>query len=369
MNVPQAVGGSNSLDGMVAIDENDMWAVGSYSKDGKSLSLTQHWDGNAWNIIQSPNTDNTENRLQAVKAKGKNNVWAVGYHMSSTPQAFSSGFLTMHWDGTQWTIFPTPYDSRPYSIDLKDVYVVSDNEAWAVGTDGSGVMLHWDGTEWKDWNIDGLAKSQTDQSVFYSIEGTSATDIWAFGSLNGNMLAIHWNGQTWTIVPMPSGPYSNRISGIKAFAADKYVTYGSYASSDYTQDAFFNWDGSSWQESPVHLANRRYLITYRLAGADPNNLWISKDSGDTYNDMRAVVEHFNGQYWQSTPLPQIGTGYTTIRDIATPTKNITYAAGWYVDGLVVKSMILKYELPQPTPSPTVTQLQHRLLLPLLPQLQ
>lgn len=71
---------------VVAIDENNIWAVGDYSAEGDfgvvRRSLAMHHDGNTWNIVPSPNpacVDGTESvNLFGVDAAGPDDVWAVG---------------------------------------------------------------------------------------------------------------------------------------------------------------------------------------------------------------------------------------------------------------------------------------------------
>ena len=57
---------------------DDVWAVGSYGDAGHSQSwtLTEHWDGTQWSIVPSPSV--AAGSLNAVTATAANDVWAVG---------------------------------------------------------------------------------------------------------------------------------------------------------------------------------------------------------------------------------------------------------------------------------------------------
>ena len=68
------------LRGVAAVSANDIWAVG-YSSDpstGASHTLTEHWDGTAWSVVPSPDTTTGLNILTAVTALSTGNVVAVG---------------------------------------------------------------------------------------------------------------------------------------------------------------------------------------------------------------------------------------------------------------------------------------------------
>src|SRR3954447_22437124 len=69
----------NELHGVSALAENDVWAVGvSYNTERTiSSSLIEHWNGSQWTVVPSPNPSSTLNILYAVAAAASNDVWAV----------------------------------------------------------------------------------------------------------------------------------------------------------------------------------------------------------------------------------------------------------------------------------------------------
>src|SRR5262249_52746732 len=57
------------LNGIAAISANDIWAVGSViTSSGQMATLTEHWDGTSWKIINSPNPGNFSNGLFGAAA-------------------------------------------------------------------------------------------------------------------------------------------------------------------------------------------------------------------------------------------------------------------------------------------------------------
>src|SRR5438105_3935499 len=51
-------GTANGLHGVAAVSANDVWAVGEYNPGPGSRTLTLHWDGTSWSVIPSPNVNN-----------------------------------------------------------------------------------------------------------------------------------------------------------------------------------------------------------------------------------------------------------------------------------------------------------------------
>ena len=116
-------------------------------------TLIQHFDGNTWNIVQSPNPRNdTISELHSVAAVSANDVWAVG---SSSDGKLPSRTLIQHWDGAQWTIVSSPNPDNQFN-ELRGVAAISANNVWAVGYRGGTksetpietFILHWDGARW-----------------------------------------------------------------------------------------------------------------------------------------------------------------------------------------------------------------------------
>jgi len=58
-----------------------------------------------WNVIPSPYQGKNGSCLQSVTVEGVNNVWAVGYYIDDN---FVNQTLVEHWDGQSWTIIPSP---------------------------------------------------------------------------------------------------------------------------------------------------------------------------------------------------------------------------------------------------------------------
>ncbi len=89
---------------MTIVSANDVWAVGYTSPP--QTQLIEHWNGTQWSIINSPKV--TGGLFGGVAAISSNDVWVVGYKSFKTKLEKGQETLTEHWNGTTWSIVPSP---------------------------------------------------------------------------------------------------------------------------------------------------------------------------------------------------------------------------------------------------------------------
>jgi hypothetical protein len=149
---------TTDFDAISADSPSDVWIVGSYTATVSSTqetfgTYTLHWNGSSWSVVSMPaNAAGVENQLESVQAISPTNVWAVGQAVNSSTLA-SEGTLIEHWNGTSWSVVPSP---SPGSNDyLNGVTANGSSDVWAVGAylpAGSSVLqtltLNWNGTAW-----------------------------------------------------------------------------------------------------------------------------------------------------------------------------------------------------------------------------
>src|SRR5947209_14875409 len=68
------------------------------------LAFTQ---SGGWTVIPSPNQGTRDNELVGIAAVSANDIWSVG-SFNVGPYANSLRTLTEHWNGTSWSIVPSP---------------------------------------------------------------------------------------------------------------------------------------------------------------------------------------------------------------------------------------------------------------------
>jgi hypothetical protein len=221
---------NDELFGVVAVSATDAWAVGGYSTGGTGLNhtLIEHWDGQRWAIVPTPEFPNS--RLRAVDAVSAEDIWAVG------PAGTS-----LHFDGSTWTKVPSP-NPRHQVQALNDVSAFAANDVWAAGTrdgghpfDGLTFSMHWNGTRWRA--VKGPSPSSGDE-----VNGVSALpggEAWMVGvffpdAFTDKPLTEHLLGGQWTVV---SAPETAILEGVVALASNDVWSVGT---------AIYHWDGSVW---------------------------------------------------------------------------------------------------------------------------
>ena len=177
---------------------NDIWVVG-YNPGGLAFSTAAyHYNGTSWSPVTTPNVGSGSNSLNGVLALAPNNVWAVGYSTASTkppPNQYEvpTKTLIVHYDGTGWSVVPSPNvgpNTQYQSNRLLGLTAVSPTDIWAFGSyfaaSGSNnqmtLVMHWDGTSWT------LAASPNPQAnsilndILWGGVATAPGSVWIVGS-------------------------------------------------------------------------------------------------------------------------------------------------------------------------------------------
>ena len=96
---------TNSLDSVDCTSATDCWSVGSYDKAGVQRTLIQRWNGTSWTIVPSPNSGAAENNvLNSVACTSPAECWAVGSYTNSDITGGVDRTLILRWNGTFWSI-------------------------------------------------------------------------------------------------------------------------------------------------------------------------------------------------------------------------------------------------------------------------
>ena len=206
---PGGVSRSDSLTAVDAVSRANVWAVGSFRRQGTIRTLTLHWDGSTWKRVHSPNPGGSDaaNLLSGVAVLSPSDVWAVGAH--NTLQGNHT--LILHWDGSGWTRVKSPNPSQSVNLHtdvLSAVSASSQSDAWAVGNfyDGTArraLTLHWDGDHWS--SVAGPNATNSDSANLFDV-ATDPADAWAVGYSGCcvySSLIAEWGGSGWQILPSP----------------------------------------------------------------------------------------------------------------------------------------------------------------------
>ncbi len=216
-----SIGGS--LWGVSADSATDVWAVGG----SNGSAITEHWDGKRWSYVLSPQPGDYVNFLGGVAALSPDNTWAVGFHQNykglyERPEKT----LIEHWDGSRWKVVTSPSPGSFYNS-LSAVTAVSPTNIWAVGSQGSlqgtstTLIEHWDGTS---WSVVPSPNVGTYGNGLEAVTALSSSDVWTVGeyantNYGGYTLIERWDGTQWSVVPSPNvGNFENGLRSVAGAA-------------------------------------------------------------------------------------------------------------------------------------------------------
>ena len=218
MPTPQ---GANSFYGVAAITQSDVWAVGSHYDGVDDRAMAEHFDGIQWVIMNVPTPGASGAYLRGVGGVSGTDVWAAGYWITTSGL---SNTLIEHYDGTSWTIVPSPNPPSSASY-LGTVAAVATNDVWVAGhyLDNSGIyrtlVEHWDGTSWV---IVSSPNAGSGDNALNGIAASASGDMFAAGYHypNGTSdyqgLIEHYDGEQWRRVSSAQGASYTYLSGIAA---------------------------------------------------------------------------------------------------------------------------------------------------------
>ena len=187
----------------------------------------------------------------------------------------------MYWNRSTAVDYP-PVDYG----ELASVFALAEDDVWAVGVKGvlstgiEGLALHWDGTSWTDVPV----PNEPDGYIaLRSVSGVASKDVWAVGvykaeNWNGQYLswarAWHWDGSSWTKILYPGlGGWDSRFYDVHAVASDDVWAVGGhpvFGGEIVFEYVTVHWDGVSWS-SDTNTPDHNVL--YAISASSSSNAW------------------------------------------------------------------------------------------------
>jgi hypothetical protein len=216
--VPQPAGQQVVLNAVDDLSPTDAWAVGTSFHGGDTATpegrtLIEHWDGTAWSIVPSPNpatgVAGDADTLNAISGTSPTDIWAVGSDLNEATHTIQ--LLFAHWNGTAWTTVTSPTSPAVSAPFPSGITAISPDNVWAVGTNETGgqktLAAHWNGTA---WSIVPTPDIKGDLNLLTSVSSDSAGDVWAAGyavdpGQNFRVpYVLHWTGTAWVMTKVPN---------------------------------------------------------------------------------------------------------------------------------------------------------------------
>jgi hypothetical protein len=336
-------GADDVLLGSTCANALQCWAVGiTLVNIGSSQSspspLLEAWNGTTWTLVPMPLPGGEGGGLFDATCVNGSDCWAVGAVVASG-SGNPTGTLIEQWNGTSWSVVPSPTPSGPGVVGaiLSSVSCASASSCMAVGyaTDVNGnnltdVVEQWNGSSWTI--VPGAATGQAFDQLL-RVQCPSASNCWAVGNagpasqMSGFLpvfpgavgdqgLIEHWDGSAWSIVPSvtepaPSGGY---LSGLECVGTTN--CWASGATTDPVSGTasgllMEHWDGSSWTDASASVPGSRSPgLLAGISCLSAAQCWAvgsmgSFNNGGSGAQPQSVVEYWNGSSWSVQPSPNV----------------------------------------------------------------
>ena len=311
--------------------------------------VVEQWDGASWSLQPRPPVPGADGGgFFSVSCVAGTDCWAVGTIIDQTGSGNPTGTLIEHWDGTSWSIVPSPDPTGTGVVGgiLQSVSCTSPASCMAVGNtvDGNGTNLsqlieHWDGTA---WNIVTGGSTGQPYDQLSRVQCLSASDCWAVGNdgpyqQSPSFLPIfpgappgypgptwdqglieHWDGASWTVVPSvaESSPAGGYLSGIECVSDADCWASGAVTGTngDVAGILMEHWDGGSWSDAsagvPVPPTTAGAIVS-DVSCVGASQCWavgsVGPFGGNQGQDFRpkGFVEYWNGSAWSIEPSPDV----------------------------------------------------------------
>ena len=291
-------------------------AVGSHNNGGGFFPLAETWNGTSWSVHRPPApADAQSTSLLGVSCVLPSACIAVGDYRSAAGIVKT---LAETWDGISWSVRPTPNPAGSRYSGLAGVSCTSASACTAVGFAGQfGETLTlaeaWNGTS---WSIQPTPNPiSPNHAALNGVSCTAPSACTAVGTADGFVtLAEAWNGTSWSIqpTPNPAGATAGSLFGVSCPPAGACFAVGNYRTSSGVHRTLAEaWNGSSWslQPAPVPAGARRSYLN----GVSCTSAGACTAVGNYQSGKRAhltLAEVWNGTSWsiQATPSPPAPRG-------------------------------------------------------------
>ena len=222
----------NTLLGVSCSDPTHCMAVGDAEMSATVFqTLTESWNGSTWSTVPSSDVSTSEdNTLAGVSCTSPTDCTAVG----SDSTTVGGQTLVESWNGTAWSIVPSPNPVIPpfsvFGSFLSAVSCTSSTACMAVGDTNPNYRMYqtltesWNGTSWSIVPSPSPSEGPNPASFLGGvscIDPSSCTAVGdslglSGGSLDSNTLIESWDGSTWSVVTSPNrgNPPADGLSGV-----------------------------------------------------------------------------------------------------------------------------------------------------------
>jgi hypothetical protein len=321
------------------------WPTPTLSQPAEPLSYTTATTKSAgWTVQKAQLLGGSDNSLGAVAGSSPTDVWAVGDYLPDAANSNQDATLTFaeHYDGKKWTVVRTPNEGP--NFDSFYGLAATGGEAWAVGENLNSAFQDralvevWSGGA---WHVPSIPQPGSVRDMLFGAAAPSVGDVWVVGDQEGGdhrfeTLAEHWDGQSWSVVPTPDpGSSGNHLYAVDAVSSDNIWAVGQQLGGAVPDQALVeHWDGSSWSVVPVPAsASANVSLDAVTATPDGSQVWVAGETDTPDGGGQPLIGHWTaGGGWTTQSLPAVpdGANWSNLYGLAVDGGSV-YAVGTFVN--------------------------------------
>jgi hypothetical protein len=303
----------NQLNGVSCTSARACIAVGGppLGLPGRAITIAERWDGRRWGIQPTPNPRGAAGAsLWGVSCPSPRMCMAVGLELAG--KIFRT--LAERWNGSRWSIEPTPSPASAISADLLGVSCPAANECFAVGDyNGAtgpvlGLIERWNGSRWA--MAPAIRPASASETFLRSVSCSSVSRCTAVGSfeltsspIGPYPLAELWTGSRWR-QQVTSGKGELMAVSCPAFFHCTAVGEQPTQPGQWTMLAM-RWNGRGWRAQPTPVprgASQAFLqgVSCTAVTSCTAAGWAAVNRG--FDDV-TVAERWNGLRWMIQVTP------------------------------------------------------------------
>jgi hypothetical protein len=335
---PPAAGASGLLS-VACPSPGDCQAVGEADGSGGLISFAEGWNGVTWSVETVPApVGSTGSRLLGVACPTEEECTAVGGYGSPGGAGLT---LAEVWDGASWSVQSTPDPGGSTGSGLLGVSCTSSTACTGVGSydTGSGTVLilaeSWDGTSWSIQPTPDPpgTSGATLNSVSCTVGTCTAAGYSASPTVSGTPLTEAWNGTSWTVrtIPSPPGATAGGLLAVSCESAPSCIAVGSYdrGTNSIPVPLVESWSAPTW--SVETGASPASAGISDLKGVSCISAAVCVAVGFSENDVGATLtlaEVWNGTQWSvERPPDPVGTSNAELDAVSCSSPTACTAVG------------------------------------------
>jgi len=346
----QSNSGAGELTAVACTSPTACTAVGNAQTASGSSSrvVVERWNGAHWSSQSTPTPAGSRGgSLLAVSCASTTDCVAVGVSYKG-PGELDTVTLAERWNGSHWSVTPTPPAPHLHDGTLDAVSCSSPRACSATATylthggNSTSVAERWNGHRWslQRLAVPVDAHGQRGSGFLSGISCASQAVCTAVGTgfFTGASASITlvegWNGRHWSVqgTPNPSGSLGSGLIGVDCTAPSSCDAVGDTtvpsmsSSSPPTQEPVAErWNGHRWSMQTVSRPSIQLGSELDSISCTSASACIGAGAGPS--GLATVAESWNGQHWSLSPTPSLSGSSNGFFGIACPTRALCFGVG------------------------------------------